>query len=142
MKQNYILIVDDDKDFRDFIVDYLEEQGFSTRQAENGETAIKHIMSEKPDLILLDIQLPTITGLDVCRILKARSSTSDIPVIFVTGNHTPSNMLSSYLAGAGRYLSKPFMLSELKESVHHALRHHDIGEDRLTASSNARGWQM
>ena len=131
MKQNRVLVVDDDKDFRNLIVDYLEEEGFSTLQAENGYIAFKHIEHEKPDLILLDIQMPGKNGLDVCRFLKAQPSTYGIPVIIVTGSNSLSDRLSGYLAGARRYLSKPLELGELGECVRNVLHQHDIGERQI-----------
>ena len=121
MKPNSILIVDDDKDIRDLMVDYLEEQGFSTYQAGNAGTAIKYFESKKPDLILLDIEMPGRSGLEVCRILKAKSSTSEIPVIIVSGSTSRGDILSAYLAGAWMFLSKPFALGELGECVSNAL---------------------
>ncbi|MFA6448985.1 MAG: response regulator [bacterium] len=126
MKPNRILVVDDDKDFLDIIVDYLEEQGFSTLQAENGAVAISHIESEKPDLILLDIKIPALNGLEVCRILKKKPSTSNIPVIIVTGSASLNDMLTGYLAGAIRYLSKPFELNELGECIRNVLTQQGI----------------
>lgn len=122
MKPNSILIVDDDKDLRDLMVDFLEEQGFSMLQAENAVAAFKTIHLEKPDLILLDIEMPGKNGLDICRILKAKPSTSDIPVIIVSGSMASGNMLSAYLAGAALFLRKPFILKELGESVKNMLR--------------------
>lgn len=122
MKNNCILIVDDDKDFRDMIVDYLETEGFCTFQAENGDVALKHIENKKPDLILLDIIMPASDGLDVCRILKSQPSTSDIPIIIVTASTLLSHKLSGYLAGAMRWLGKPFTLGELGECIRNVLR--------------------
>ena len=125
MNKNSILVVDDDKDFRNLIADYLEEEGFNTLQAENGAIALKHIEREIPDLILLDIQMPLVNGLDVCRILKAKPSTSAIPVIIVSGSNALSDMLTSYITGVIRFLAKPFELGELGECVRKVLHLRD-----------------
>jgi two-component system, OmpR family, phosphate regulon response regulator PhoB len=127
VKQHCILIVDDDKDFREMIAEYLQDEGFCTLQARNGEIALENIEREKPDLIILDIHLPTGNGLDICRRLKSRTSTRDIPIIIVTGRASIQNMRSSYLAGAKRYLVKPLEMGELGECVHNILPevHHD-----------------
>ena len=125
MKNNYILAINDDKDFTDAIVDYLEKEKFSIIMAPNRDIAFKHIEIKKPDLILLDIQMRAGTGLEVCRILKAQPSTADIPVIVYSVNSSLINMMASYLAGANRYIGRPFELNELMECVQNVLRQQD-----------------
>lgn len=128
MKKNCILVVDDDKKYRDMIVDYLEEQGFSTLQAESGDIAFKHIEQIRPDLILLEILMHAGNGLEVCHKLKAEPSTSAIPVIIVSGSASLHDKLSGYFAGAMRYLAKPFELGELGECVSTVLYPQGVSE--------------
>lgn len=121
MDENLVLVVDDDSDFRDLITCYLEEEGFETMQAESGVAALDLIATKKPGLILLDIVMPCMNGLDVCRILKSQAATSDIPIIMVTATISLSHKIAGYLAGARRYLCKPFALDELGECIRNVM---------------------
>jgi DNA-binding response OmpR family regulator len=125
MKEKFILVINDDKEFTDSIVNFLEKEGFCIIMAENEHVAFKHIERKKPGLILLDIQKPAGKSLEVCRILKARPSTSAIPVIIFSAKTSLNNMMSGYLAGANRYIGRPFELSELGECVQNILRQQD-----------------
>jgi len=136
MSNNYILVINDDKEFTKSIVNFLEKEGFSIILAENEHIAFKHIERKKPDLILLDIQKPAEKGLEVCRILKGHPYTSDIPVIVFSVNTSLNNMMSGYLAGANRYLGRPFDFGELGECVRNFVRQND---ERYSATINATG---
>lgn len=119
------MVVDDDKDFRDLIVGFLEEEGFGALEAGSGDIALEMIEREKPDLILLDIKIPEQSGLDVCRALKAQPATAAIPVVIITGSSSLNDKLAGYLSGAMRYLIKPFALGELGECVRNILYRQD-----------------
>lgn len=121
MKKHTILVIDADEQYSELMVEYLEEEGFSALRAEDSDVALKHIAVEKPDLILLDIMMPSGKGMDVCRTLKTTPSTSAIPIVIVTGSESLNDKLSGYLTGAMEWLAKPFELGELGECVRNVL---------------------
>ena len=121
-----VLVVDDQEDFRDFLVTYLEGEGFATLQADDGDTALDTIREQKPQLILLDVMMPNKNGFDVCRDIKSNPATADIPIIFVTAKAGLSDKLAGYISGGQRYLCKPFELSELDDCIQAVLRQQNI----------------
>jgi DNA-binding response OmpR family regulator len=126
-----ILVVDDQEDFRDFLVTYLEGEGFHVLQAEDGEDALTLINNQKPHLVLLDVMMPDKNGYDVCRDIKSSTATADIPIIFVTAKTGLSDKLAGYISGGQRYLCKPFELSELDECVRAVLRQQNLKHNQL-----------
>ncbi len=103
-----ILIVDDEEDIRELISFNLSAIGFQTIEAENGKDAIKLAQSSNVDLILLDLMLPIIDGLEVCRILKKDNKTANIPIIMLTAKSEESDVLIGLELGADDYITKPF----------------------------------
>lgn len=103
---NRILIVDDEPVNIQILTGILEEE-YKLHAAIDGKTALEIATSVKPDLILLDMLMPGMDGLELCRVLKQDESTSDIPVIFVTGLSDPENEELGFQAGAVDYISKP-----------------------------------
>lgn len=121
-----ILIVDDIPENIRVIGQTLKQNEISCRLAlaESGEAALNSVKRRKPDLILLDIMLPGMTGLDVCRKLKADAETEDIPVIFLTAKAGDAAVSEGLEAGAVDYISKPFSPLELLARVKTQLRIH------------------
>ncbi len=113
----YILVVDDVADNRTHVVDYFQHAGFEVDVAENGMGALQKIFEKQPDLVLLDIQMPGITGLDVIRCLRVISSTRNLPVIALTGSALETDQERCMEAGADAFLAKPCILAELKSLV-------------------------
>lgn len=103
-----ILIVEDEKELRDVISLFLRSEGFSVLEAENGETALAIFQNSKPDLIILDIMLPDISGFDICRKIR---ETSDASIIFLTALSGDDYYMIGYQAGADDYIAKPFKAS-------------------------------
>ncbi len=114
-----ILVVDDDHKLVDLIKLYLHRDGYSVLVAYDGDQALELARQKQPDLIVLDLMLPSIEGLDVCRILRAESA---IPIIMVTARTTEADKLSGLDRGADDYITKPFSQRELVARVRAVLR--------------------
>jgi DNA-binding response OmpR family regulator len=121
-----ILVVEDDKDMNDLICAILTEAGYKTISVASGEKGLEKAYQDKPDLVLLDIQLPKMDGIEVCRAITSNDETKSIPIIMVTIKKELSTKLSSYIAGARRFISKPFGVEELIGEVRKTLRQSGI----------------
>ena len=119
-----ILIVDDNPVNLGVVVDHLEEQGFDVSVALGGEEALERADFLEPDLILLDVMMPGIDGFETCRRLKAKPTTSAIPVIFMTALTDVTEKVKAFAAGGVDYVTKPFQVEELlaRVNTHLALR--------------------
>ena len=108
MPKPRILVVDDDKNVVQIIAVNLRYEGLEVIEAYDGEEALAKVAAEKPDLILLDIMMPIIDGIEVCRRLKKNPQTANIPIIMLTAKTTDGDVLAGWEAGADDYLTKPF----------------------------------
>ena len=108
-----ILIVDDNPTNLNVLFEYLEESGFEVSVAPNGEAALNQLKHNQPDLILLDIMMPGIDGLETCRRLKKDKTTRDIPVIFMTALTDTVDKIKGFLAGGEDYITKPLQYEEV-----------------------------
>lgn len=128
--QNYnILIVDDTPATLKMLVEYLEHHGFGTRMARSGENALKRVLYDPPDLILLDVLMPGLDGFETCRRLKARESTRDIPVIFMTALTRTEDKVKGFEVGAVDYVTKPIDQEEVLARITTHLRHRGLTLD-------------
>jgi DNA-binding response OmpR family regulator len=109
-----ILVVDDEPKIVKLVRDYLERAGFAVRVAGNGKDALSQARSEKPDLVILDLGLPQMDGLDVTRALR---KISNVPIIMLTGRSEESDKLIGLELGADDYVTKPFSPKELVARV-------------------------
>lgn len=125
-----ILVVDDDPDARWIMAEALVEHGFEVGEAENGAEAMKQFEARSPDLVILDLGLPGIGGLDVLKWLRA---TNDVPIIVVTGRGAQPDRVLGLELGADDYVVKPFDARELVARVNAVLRRGrpEQGEHRL-----------
>src|SRR5450830_1917788 len=114
-----ILIVDDDRDIRTLLADYLETNGYRTFGAADGVAMWKLLDETKPDLIVLDLNMPGEDGLTICRKLRAHS---DLPVIMLTARSEPLDRILGLEMGANDYLPKPFEPRELLARIRSVLR--------------------
>lgn len=116
-----ILVVDDDELTRKMLTSIISKDGFNVDQAENGEMGFLKAREIKPDLILLDCEMPVMGGVELCGKLKGDPSLKNIPVIFLTSVDTPSNILNCFELDAENYLSKPIgsklLLSQIKMTL-------------------------
>lgn len=117
-----ILIVDDEEPIRQLIKYNLEREGFKTLQACNAIKALEKTLSEKIDLIILDLMLPDMSGLEVCRILKNDAKTTCIPVVMVTAKTEDADIVYGLEIGADDYVTKPFSPKILIARVKSVLR--------------------
>lgn len=106
--KNHILVVDDEKEILELIQFNLEQNDFKVTTVKTGEAALKKARSIEPDLIVLDLMLPGIDGLDVCRILKSDQETENISIIMLTAKGTEEDIVKGLELGADDYLTKPF----------------------------------
>ena len=124
--QNQILIAEDDEGVRGAIRRALEQEGYQVTVAEDGARALDISENMTPDLYLLDVMMPEVDGLSVCRTLRRRGDAT--PILVVTARHLISDRVAGLDAGADDYLVKPFALEELLARVRALLRRGAIGE--------------
>ncbi len=122
MKARQLLVVEDDADTHSLLHMYFTEHGFNVSVARRGPEALSLARQSLPDLILLDINLPEMNGLEVCAALRAAPRTAHIPIIFISERATQNDRLTGLSAGAVDYLSKPFDLEELRLRVLAAIK--------------------
>src|SRR5262247_3288071 len=114
-----ILIVDDDRKTAELIRLHLERDGYQALLAHDGRQALELARQKRPDLVVLDLMLPTVDGLDICRILRAESRT---PIIMLTARTTEDDKLLGLDLGADDYVTKPFSPREVTARVRAVLR--------------------
>jgi len=117
-----ILVIDDYPDNVFLLQDRLEHEGFEVIKAYDGEMGIQKAINEKPDLILLDIMMPGVSGYDVCKALSSKDETKLIPIILLTALTEADNLRAGLQAGAFDYIKKPFNKTELIARINSALR--------------------
>ena len=122
MSKEKILVVDDEKDIVELLQYNLEKEGYKISAVFSGEQCLENVKTELPDLILLDLMLPEIDGLDVCKILKSNSRTSNIPIIMLTAKGEETDIVLGLELGADDYITKPFKVRELLARVKAVLR--------------------
>jgi len=114
-----ILVVDDEESYRDALTVALEREGFGVEVAADGQEAIEQFDATTPSLILLDVMLPRISGVDVCREIRTRSR---VPIIMVTARSNEIDAVVGLEVGADDYVSKPFRAPELGARIFGLLR--------------------
>ncbi|MBN1219549.1 MAG: response regulator [Anaerolineae bacterium] len=119
-----ILVAEDERDIRELIVFTLQISGFNVAEAPNGEEAVKKASEIKPDLILMDVRMPKMTGYEACKVLKDQASTKDIPVVFLSAKGQEAEINTGLEVGAVKYFLKPFAPDELVQQVNKILTEH------------------
>lgn len=117
-----ILIVDDEINIRELVRFNMEKAGYTVAEASDGDRAITMARLDKPDLVILDLMLPGIDGLEVCRLLKGQRETSGIPIIMLTAKSEEIDKIIGLELGADDYMTKPFSARELIARVKAVLR--------------------
>lgn len=120
-----ILVVDDEKDIVDLITYNLEKEGFSVIKAYDGEKAFELIKTQKPNLMILDLMLPGVRGLDVCRAIRRNPAIETLPIIMLTARSDHMDKILGLEMGADDYVTKPFNVRELMARVNAVLRRWD-----------------
>jgi len=112
-----ILIAEDERDIRDLVAFTLRFAGHEVFAASNGEEAVELAPRVNPDLILMDVRMPRMTGYEACRAMKARADLKDIPVVFLSAKGQENEIQQGLDAGAEEYLLKPFAPDQLTSHV-------------------------
>lgn len=122
MPHEHILVVEDDEDIQELILHNLTKDGFRVTIVSDGESALHKVKSDPFDCILLDLMLPEMDGLEVCRFLKKSAKTQNIPVIMVTARGEEADIVAGLELGADDYIIKPFSPRVLIARIHATLR--------------------
>jgi two-component system, OmpR family, response regulator RegX3 len=125
-----VLVVDDEQSYRDALAVALQREGFVVELAADGAEAIERFDATRPALVLLDVMLPKISGVDVCREIRTRSR---VPIIMVTARNAEIDAVVGLEVGADDYVTKPFRLRELIARVRAALRRIPVGDEAAIA---------
>jgi two-component system alkaline phosphatase synthesis response regulator PhoP len=112
-----ILIAEDERDIRELVSYSLQFGGFTVVQATNGVEAVEQAQKELPDLILMDVRMPKMTGYEACRQIKTINTIRDIPVVFLSAKGQESEIQAGLEVGAEEYILKPFAPDELVKQV-------------------------
>ena len=121
--RTHVLVVDDEQDIAGLIKHTLEKGGeLEVELVATGDAALKAVNERTPDLIVLDLNLPVLSGLEVCRILRSRPVTARVPIIMLTARTSESDRVTGLDVGADDYITKPFSLRELAARVRAVLR--------------------
>ncbi|MEX0994373.1 MAG: response regulator transcription factor [Balneolaceae bacterium] len=129
MSKTTILVVDDEQDLLDLIEYNLKIEGFDVLKAENGQEGIRLVKEKKPDLILLDIMMPQMNGLEVCEKLRKDEEVSYIPIIFLTARDDEKTEVEGLNVGADDYVTKPISTRKLMSRIKAVLRRYEEPEE-------------
>ena len=126
--KNRILIIEDERDIGELLEYNLQKEGYDTILANNGESGLKIARKEKPNLLLLDLMLPGIDGLDVCRLIKSDSDIKDISIVMLTALGQEEDIVKGLESGADDYITKPFSFKVLIARIQSVLRRGQVEE--------------
>lgn len=118
-----ILIADDDEDIRRLVAFTLRRRGYNVLEANAGDTALELIRAERPDLVVLDVEMPGLNGLEVASAMKADATCTTIPIIILSAKSQSAEIEQGLSMGAEKYLVKPFALKDLAATVAEILAH-------------------
>lgn len=121
MEQKTVLIIEDEEDAADLFAEMMRISGFRVLKTSKSAPAISMMTADKPDLVLLDIMMPEVSGLDILRQMRRDPNLANIPVVMVTAKSMPADIKNGMEAGASTYLTKPVGFQELKEAVERTL---------------------
>lgn len=121
-----VLVVDDEEDLRELVAMALEREGIRTLKAANGREALEQLRVGRPQLVILDLMMPDMTGTEVCRRMRSSPSTADIPVIMLTAKGEEIDRVVGFEVGADDYVVKPFSARELVLRIRAVLRRRSV----------------
>ena len=122
VEQPHVLVVEDEPAQREVLAYNLEAEGFAVSRAGNGEEALLQIRENPPDIIVLDWMLPNVSGIEVCRQIKTRAETRDLPVIMLSARSEEVDRVRGLETGADDYVVKPYSVAELMARIRAQLR--------------------
>jgi len=121
MTEKTVLIIEDEEDAAELFAEMMRVSGFRVVKTSKSTPALSMMTADKPDVVLLDIMMPEISGLDILRQMRRDPNLANIPVIVITAKSMPSDIKNGMEAGASTYLTKPVGFIDLKEAVERAL---------------------
>ena len=121
-EKSSILVVDDDPDIRELVGQILSDNNYDLVTAADGEEALEIIKNRRFDLIIMDLMMPGISGMEVCQQIKQDPDLSEIPIIMLTAKAGISDRIDGFMIGADEYITKPFDPIKLETRVHTILR--------------------
>ena len=123
LPEKTVLIIEDEADAAELFAEMMRVSGFRVLKTTSSTPALSLIATEKPDIIILDIMMPEVSGLDILRQMRQEPALAQIPVVVVSAKSMPADIRVGMEAGASTYLTKPVGFLELKEAVERALGH-------------------
>ncbi len=120
--KGHILIVEDDRDIAELLQFNLENEGYRVNLETHGERAYEKIVAEPPDLLILDLNLPGLTGIEICKYLRENARTRDLPIMMLTARTQEIDKIIGFEIGADDYITKPFSIREVLARVKALLR--------------------
>ena len=129
MAKSHVLVVEDDKSLADVLAYNLDQAGYEVSIARDGQDGLRQAEVKVPDVVLLDLMLPLMDGLEVCRRLRASAVTRDMLIVMLTAKSEESDEVIGFSLGADDYVNKPFSIRVLVERVKALLRRRDGGTD-------------
>jgi CheY-like chemotaxis protein len=126
--QHLVMIVEDEPDTAEMYAEMMRLSGYQVRKTYGGAAAIAAILQEKPKVVLLDIMMPDVSGLEVLRFMKRDPALEHIPVVVVSAKTMPDDIRSGLRAGASAYLTKPVGLHELADAIRAAIQAGELAE--------------
>ena len=123
-----ILIIEDEKDIVEAVEYNLKKEGFNVSRAYDGRNGLKQARDKLPDLIILDLMLPVISGIEVCKILKKEPATANIPIVMLTAKESETDKVLGLELGADDYITKPFSMRELIARIKTILKRYGAKE--------------
>lgn len=142
MAQKQILVVEDEEDIQELLKYNLQKEGYQVNCADTGESGLQEARKSFPDLLLLDLMLPEMNGLEVCRQLKSDNKTSHIPIIMLTAKGEESDIVVGLEMGADDYVTKPFSVQVLMSRVRAVLRRHQESTTNESETLEFEGLQI
>ena len=136
-----ILVVDDEQNIRDLLVFNLQKEGYNTLEAQDGITAVDMALEKKPDLILLDVMIPKLDGISVCKKIRYALNISNIPILMISAKDSESDKIVGLEMGADDYITKPFQIREVMARIKANLRKAELNanyENNMNSKSNEK----
>ena len=131
MERKRILIVEDDQSLADIVAYNIGQAGYEVTVARDGSEGLRLAESDHPDVVILDLMLPLMDGMEVCRRLRANAATADLLILMLTAKSEEADEVIGFAAGADDYVTKPFSVKVLQERVKALLRRRETKNDRV-----------
>lgn len=119
-----ILVAEDDPDIRDLLTFTLQFAGYEVKSVNNGEDAVRLARRDDPDLILMDVRMPRMTGYEACALIRRDANLAHIPILFLSAKGQDTEILAGMKAGAEEYMIKPFLPDQLTQRIRDVLEKH------------------